>query len=132
MENIGLLTSIERSLTYGILDDPPFLPLPHIVPSSCPPRCLVMNSKKKQRLCLCSKCKILTYKERNADKPGQLIDYRKWNQHAADDELRVAEEDHLLYTALVTAIAPLRDKPSSEPSEDAVVCTVLANDFSLI
>lgn len=84
-----------------------------------------MNSKKK-RLCLCSKCKILSHKEGTVDKPGQLVDLRKWKEHAANDELRAAEEDHLLYTALVTATAALKEEPQPGQAQDIEVRGVVS------
>ena len=50
----------------------------------------------KLKVCLCSVCKNFTHQDaENVVHPGCLIEPRKWKKHAADDELRAAEEDYL-------------------------------------
>ncbi len=64
------------------------------------------------------------------EKPGQMVDLRKWEQHAADDELRAAAEDHLLYKALVTAVVPLKEKSPPEHPQVAAVRTDASHNVS--
>ncbi|KAI0363073.1 hypothetical protein BV20DRAFT_1058364 [Pilatotrama ljubarskyi] len=65
---------------------------------------LMSAKKKKQRLCLCSVCKVLTHDDHGTKKPGCMLELRKWNQHKATDELNAYREDHLAYSASVTSL----------------------------
>ncbi|CDO68121.1 hypothetical protein BN946_scf185044.g29 [Trametes cinnabarina] len=60
-----------------------------------------MAAKKKLKLCMCSVCRTLTHVDNGVIKPGCLVDLRKWKEHAASDELKADEEDHLQYIASV-------------------------------
>ena len=68
----------------------------------------------KLRLCLCSLCKNLTHKdEDNIIRPGCLLELWKWKKHAADEELRSAELDHLLHQTLLTAVVDAGPREAS-------------------
>lgn len=69
-----------------------------------------MGGKKKLKLCLCSLCRNLLHRTPTGEKPGQMLELRLWKTHAADEELRAAEEDYLLHHTLVASVVdPAKD-----------------------
>lgn len=101
---------------------PPFSPLHLPLSPSCflrlstSPLLLCVMGSKKKRLCLCSKCRKLKRQEgEDPDLPGRMIELREYNRHAADDELRAEEADHLFYSTVVATMVNNRD-PDALPT----------------
>ena len=77
-----------------------------------------------KKLCLCTDCRVLTHEVDGQDVSGQMLAYREWKKHAAKDILHEAEEEHLLYSALVVAATPSRENTLASRPRDLDVVEV--------
>ncbi len=78
-----------------------------------PTTALAMGGKKRLRLCQCSLCIQLTHKGRDdVERPGQMMELRKWKTHQTDEAIRAADEDYLLHQTLVASVIDTAREPS--------------------